>query len=584
MRKITKLLMFAVLALGVSFTACNNDDVPNTPQGEDGDTHMSVSLRLSTKSSRLTEDDYNAVGKWAGQDEITNLIVYLVDGSTVTHKKFEVGTGKPYQVVDDSGVKRIAPKTNDAAIRTTAGKKDVYVLVNATAKIETHLNHASVAAFERAYNEVALGLLDGVTDKTVSAASFLSVGDDEKDIITMTNVSKASLTVTAGVSASESVGNGGDYGKDVVNRVTVQVERALARVMVTIEGADDGTFNVPSNDPQNPGTVGVLSDITWVVAQGESKIFVQRQAEWVTPEYSWIPTNNHDYWAQSNSGADNTYDYSGLYENQGTGFGGTVVPALTGYKALADGNSKEDVLASIGLDANALNGKFILPTTHEYDAAGKFYKKGNTAYVLVRAKFTPADDAWGDTGTQAADGTFYIGVDGRFYTTAQAAYNETKDVTIAKYPEGKVLYYAWVNPDKIPDWYNSPVLRNNIYHIHISGFRNIGTNWNPLFPELPDHNPKIPNPNYDPNEPEGPSNPKEIDNPNYNPEDRDNPDPKPTPETVTDPDDPSKEIPTEEPDNPIDPEDPLTKEETWMSVDVEVLQWNVHSYKVDLGI
>jgi len=103
-----------------------------------------------------------------------------------------------------------------------------------------------------------------------------------------------------------------------------------------------------------------------------------------------------------------------------------------------------------------------------------------------------------------------------------------------------------VNPDNVPDWYNSPVLRNNIYHIHITGFKTIGTNWNPLFPEDPD-------------------------NPG-SPEEGGNPDPKPNVPGV------------DEPENPVDPEDPLTTPETWMSVDVTVLPWLIHSYDVDLGI
>ena len=57
--------------------------------------------------------------------------------------------------------------------------------------------------------------------------------------------------------------------------------------------------------------------------------------------------------------------------------------------------------------------------------------------------------------------------------------------------------------------------------------------------------------------------------------DNPNPDPKPGKENPTDP---------EEPTNPIDPTDPLTTPETWMSVDVTVLPWLVHSYEVDLGI
>lgn len=146
--------------------------------------------------------------------------------------------------------------------------------------------------------------------------------------------------------------------------------------------------------------------------------------------------------------------------------------------------------------------------------------------------------------TSGAD--FFVGANGKFYTTAANAVDPAKGgvtgQSVAKYVKGKVLYYAWVNPDAVPAWYNSPVIRNNVYHIHITGFKNLGTNWNPLYPENPD-----------------------TTNPS-------NPDPKPSVPGVT------------EPENPIVPTDPLTTSETWMSVDVKVLPWKLHSYSVAPGI
>jgi hypothetical protein len=211
-----------------------------------------------------------------------------------------------------------------------------------------------------------------------------------------------------------------------------------------------------------------------------------------------------------------------------------------------------------------LDGKFILPNTHVYapaPAAGSEYtggyRKGNTAYVLIRAKFTPEDAAYADQDTPNPDGTFYVGSDGKFYTSAQNAY-DAGNTEMSKYVEGKVLYYAWLNPDQIPYWYNSPALRNNIYHIHITGFKTLGTNWNPLYPEDPDA--------------EGV----------YDPENPNNPDPRPVPDEVTTPE--GGTITPGTPDSPIKPEDPLTLPETWMSVDVTVLPWLVHSYSVDLGL
>ncbi|MCD8186260.1 MAG: fimbria major subunit, partial [Rikenellaceae bacterium] len=83
---------------------------------------------------------------------------------------------------------------------------------------------------------------------------------------------------------------------------------------------------------------------------------------------------------------------------------------------------------------------------------------------------------------------------------------------------------------------NSPVIRNNIYHINVRSFSALGETWNPLYPE-------------DPNT----ASPA-------------NPDPKPS---------------TDEPDSSIDPYDPLSIEETYMDIDATVLDWIVNSYDID---
>ena len=172
------------------------------------------------------------------------------------------------------------------------------------------------------------------------------------------------------------------------------------------------------------------------------------------------------------------------------------------------------------------------------------FKKGNTAYVLIRAKFTPEAAAFADGVPYKEGDDFYVGANGKFYTSAVNALLVDKGgvegQTVARYKDAKVLYYAWLNPDEIPDWYNSPVLRNNIYHIHITGFKNLGTNWNPLFPEDPTRELEDPTKPYDP-----------VENP-YKP--KENPDPKPTPDP-NGPQDPTDPETPEEPKTPIDPEE-----------------------------
>ena len=540
MKKLKTIFMLVAVAIGLTFASCSDDNVSAGTETNTGNTNVAVSLSLSLGNSgtRALPVDYNYVGQWAGQDEIKTVDIYLVDATkaTVSHTHFDVTAGD-YTVsaaTDGSKTVLLTPKK---AIKTTAGAKAVYAVINASTDITNALNVATIPEFDTAFKTTALALANSGSSATVSTSASKVAGVvNSKDVIAMTNSEDVTLNVQPNITSEQTLAAAsGDATK---NRVGVKVERASARVMVT---TDQTTYDVKSGNV----VVGTVSDITWVLAQGEKSLFVQHKADYMTPNYDWKPGTDADYYTNAGS----KYDYSGLFENKATGFGGTTVPLLSAYTKLAAGGSNAaDVLASLSLDANAVNGKFILPTTHTFKVGdASFYKKGNTAYVLVRAKYTPA--TYADDGTANTDGTFYLGANGKYYTTSANAVNPANggvtNQTVAKYVGGKVLYYAWVNPDAIPNWYNSPVLRNNIYHIHITGFKTIGTNWNPLYPE----------------DPNGTGTPL-------------NPDPKPKPGTGE---------PTE-PVNPIDPKDPLTTPETWMSVDVTILPWKVHSYGVDLGI
>lgn len=538
MKTIQKLFLIATIALGLGFVACNDSDPVSAVDESKANTHVSVTLSLHAKTRALPED-YNNIGKWGGKDKIETIAVYLVDGSSVTAKVFNVGPGQDYEFTQSTG--QLVPKKEEAAIRTTAGEKKVYVLINGKPEVVSHLNKTPVAEFEDAYQKNALELNNDYTGTTpVTSASRIAVKNGvDNETIVMTNVNPATLTVLPNITAAETI------AATPKNRVSLEVERAVARVMVTKEKT---SFDVPNPSEDGPSKLGVISDITWVAAQGENKLYIQRKSNWNTPSFDWVPSGS-DYITQ----AADRYDYSGLFEEKSNKLGGTDVPLKAAY-----GGTIGEVTAE--LDAQ-LSGKFVLPTTHEA-ATGttSSYKKGNTAYVLIRAQFTPEAAAFADGVAYTPGDDFYVGANGKFYTSAVNALLPDKGgvagQTVARYVGGKVLYYAWINPDNVPEWYNSPVLRNNIYHIHITGFKNLGTNWNPLFPEDPDS-----------------TDPK-------------NPDPKPKKDPKfpdsTDPEYPGED--PKEPTNPIDPEDPLTTPITYMSVDVTVLQWLVHSYNVDLGI
>ena len=523
MKKLKIIFMLVAVAIGLTFASCSDDNVSAGTETNTGNTNVAVSLSLSLGNSgtRALPEDYNYVGKWAGKDEVKTVDIYLVDATkaTVSHTTFDVTAGD-YTVsaaTDGSKTVLLTPKK---AIKTTAGAKAVYAVINASTDITNALNVATIKT-------TALALANSGSSTTVSTSASKVAGVvNSKDVIAMTNSEDVTLNVQPNITSDQTLAAAaGDATK---NRVGVKVERASARVMVT---TDQTTYDVKSGNV----VVGTVSDITWVLAQGENSLFVQHKADYMTPNYAWKPGTDADYYTNAGS----KYDYSGLFEKNTNKKGGTDVPTLADY---ATASKDPDAIG----DKSILDGKFILPTTHTLGVGNaSFYKKGNTAYVLVRAKYTPA--TYADGGTANTDGTFYLGANGKYYTTSANAVNPANggvtNQTVAKYVGGKVLYYAWVNPDAIPNWYNSPVLRNNIYHIHITGFKTIGTNWNPLYPEDPEH-------------------------PNLNP------DPKPTPGTGE----------STEPVNPIDPTDPLTTPETWMSVDVTILPWQVHSYGVDLGI
>ncbi|MBR8732414.1 Minor fimbrium subunit Mfa1 [Porphyromonas levii] len=530
MKKI--LTVGAIFALALGLASCDKDKTEPQPPVE-GSTYVSVSLNIPA-GLRALPTDYNHVGEWVGKDVIKSVAVYVVDGSTVSTGEYAIGDFD-ITTTDASGINTpyLTPKKG---IKTTAGEKTVYVLINGTPEVVKALAQADAAKFATAFKETALQLANTKAAKTevsTSASKIAKVTATEDEIV-MTNDVECKITVEEGVTEPQTLDKSAPQ-----NRAKVTVSRAVARVMVT---SKEDTYVVKSTSGEKLGTV---SDIKWVLAQGENSLYIQRNAKYRTPKYDFKPQKT-DYYTTK----DNGYDYSGLWEDfsEDDAINGTKVPPLSAYTALnTDKNNKAAVLASLGLDENAVNGKFILPTTHPFGDKDKTgYTKGNTPYVLVRAKFTPAKLADGVVYKDGDD--FYLGDNGLFYSSNENAKDPDKGGVVGqkstKYVGGKVLYFAWVNPDDILAPYNSPVVRNNIYHIHIKGFKTIGTNWNPLVP------------GDDPTKPE--------DDPN-------NPDPKPN-----NPDEPG--------DNPIHPEDPLTTPETWMSVEIKVLPWKIQSYSIDLKI
>lgn len=591
------------IALGAGLTACSSDnlDVKNSTEvNQKASTYMSVSFELPATSGTRAADDkqddaapeFNNVGKWAGQDKVKSLTVYVFNGNANT-STLEIK--QEYSETDLGLTQNAAGKAvvnANKAFKVTPGTKTVFVVVNPTQKTKDLLEAATITdleKFKEAYASKNLefanttGFAQAYTANNETCADELAkvdgTGTDSRDIIVMTGPS-VEQPVEDNVSEQQAV-------TGVKNRAALTVQRAVSRVVVTtlhesypVEGIDPNTKNIITD-------AATVSQLTYVVAQGEKKLyFLQKDnagadgAAFTTPAFDQIPANNKDYWTADFHTSYNTvgshYDYSGLWKQPAAGhpnIKGIKVPTRTAYSSV-----KDDELKNVTDDLKAgLKGEFVLPTLHKFNADRDLsgYKKGNTAYILVRGLLTPKYyvDTDGSIKANATDalpaGTdLYLGANGVFYKdktcVRDASKNGVPGQTAQLYKGGKVLYFVWINPDNQlnPDpnkrkAINSPVIRNNIYHVQIKAIGKIGANWNPLVP--------VPNPsgpNIDkPNDPSNPVN----NNPN-------NPDPRP------------KDNPFEPETPPVDPKDPLTLKETWMSVNVSILPWQVHSYEVTLSI
>ena len=594
------------LMLSVGFTACSKYDF-NDENGEDREevstkatTYMSVSFTLPTSNdTRSTDDgqskddpDFNNVGKWQGKDKIKSVTVYvfkfednvLIPKLEVIHKYAANDLGFTQKSISNKTL-----VTANKAFKVTPGKKVVWVVVNPTQAADDLLTVpkkrpswtgasallngpvsplGDIEVFDEFYHSSIMQFSNSATlteeyttgDKT--RAGEIAKVEDGKDVILMTGEYVFPI-IDDNVSATEAVSG-------YKNCPELSVKRAVARVLVTTAATSFDFKGVNPNNGNIEASAIKVSNLTYVVAQGENKFYFSdvTQAR-VSPAYDKVPSND-DYWTEnfqaSYQDVGSHYDYSGLWKNTAGASAkvkGITVPTRTVFNANA-----ADELTNVTNDLNeGLKGEFILPTIHLYDTDRKQsgYRKGNTAYILVRGFLTPkyvvqADGSVVDGATLPANADLYLGANGVFYADQATVRNTAKKgvagQTAQLYKARKVLYFAWINPDNLATnkVVNSPVIRNNVYHVQIKGITKVGANWNPLVPTLDPHNPKI----ADPNDPDNPINNNPI-----------NPDPRPN------------NNPYEPTDPPINPQDHLSIKDTWMSVNVDILPWAVHSYEIE---
>ncbi|WP_418313874.1 Mfa1 family fimbria major subunit [Porphyromonas sp.] len=520
--------MLGLLAVGlVALTSCKQDRTE--PLKNEGSTYVSVAINLqsSLRAGDSSDDkEFGYRGTWNGKDAIEKVDVYVVGDGEVSYGQFSLNDFKIGKATDDTNI-TIKP---NKAILTTPGAKKIYALINAPEEITKTLEKSMPAHFNEAYAKAVEGM------KTAQVAR---ANAEKEDVIMMSNSAECDVTIKDGVTKEEAIAG-------TKNCAKVNVQRVVARVILT---TTKDTYDIKLQD----GTVlGTISNITYAVAQGEKTFYISQQrnkaGSIITPGYSFLPLVDgaHPDKLTNYAEQEKTYDYSDLHSTVTTPRPALVAASLS--DALEIGKKS--------LESSA----FIFEASHPFGEAGQTvktytggFRRGNTPYVLVRTKFTPNLDLFYNDyqkrlfQKEGHDGTFYRGEDGLFYvnvryTTDRPSKRDYENVPSQKYTKfegGKVLYHVFVNPDNVAQTLDAPAYRNNIYHISVTGFKSLGLNWNPLYPEDPDT------------------------------EDPKNPDPKPK-------DDPNTP--------PYVPGDKDTPEETYLAVEVNVVPWNVHSYGIDLGL
>ena len=496
LRMRTALLASAALLLGLA--SCKSDRQEAALQNGQCDTYVGVSVRFPAPETRALPDDHNKLdGEWQGRDVIKAIKVYVATTSNGT----TTISSNQFSETSFGGINNGILAPNLAVEAKSGDQVKVYVVINdVNSKVTSILDQKASdgATFDAEFQKAVAA---------VAAIADVAKYEAEKDIVLMTNEkAPVDMTIAPNVSKEDAIG-----GK--ANRVEVRVSRVASRAIVTVDDQVKKTIEVKRSLTDAQGVTKeettatvTVKDIAYQVTGSALQFNVlEDRKDWkvAAPVYDFAPTSST--WADLVTEGANKMLFSDA----------------EGYTAAitATDNTVDKVKKALGDEKFS---KFVLPVTH---AEGK-YMKGNTTMFEIKATFTVDQiDGAAPTGTDAQ--TVYLGLsDGKFYSTKEKA--EAMDAALTgtdyekkqsakEYKNGEMYYYIWLNPDV--EYSNldktiseSPTVRNQVYHAHITGFGEMG---------------------------------------------------------VADKDE-------------IKPDEPLETKKTHLSVQLQVLPWTIHSYKVDL--
>ena len=458
LRMRTALLASAALLLGLA--SCKSDRQEAALQNGECDTYVGVSVRFPAPETRALPDDHNKLdGEWQGRDVIKKIKVYV---ATTSNGATTVSSDQ-FTEANFGGINNGILAPNLAVEAKSGDKVKIYVVINDMAgKVTTLLDGKTGdgAAFDAEFKKAVA---------TVAAIADVAKYDAEKDIVLMTNeTAPEDMTIAPNISKEDAIG-----GK--ANRVEVRVSRVASRAIVTVDDEAVKTIKVErsftdaeGNTTKSPTATVTVKDIAYQVTGSALQFNVlEDRKDWkvAAPVYDFAPISKN--WTALATEAD----------------GKMLFSDAEGYKAalVKANNELASVKAALGKETFS---KFVLPVTH---AKGN-YKKGNTTMFEIKATFT-VDQIDGAAADETVK-TVYLGLsDGKFYSTMEKA--EAMDAALAagtkyekkqsakEYTNGEMYYYIWLNPDvdysdKTKTISESPTVRNQVYHAHITGFGEMG--------------------------------------------------------------------------------------------------------------
>lgn len=456
LRMRTALLASAALLLGLA--SCKSDRQEAALQNGECDTYVGVSVRFPAPETRALPEDYNELGEWQGRDVIKKIKVYV---ATTSNGATTISSDQ-FTEANFGGINNGILAPNLAVEAKSGDKVKIYVVINdMNSKVTTILDEkvANAATFDEEFQKAVAA---------VAAIADVAKYDADKDIVLMTNeTAPQEMTIEPNISKEDAIG-----GK--ANRVEVKVSRVASRAIATVDDEVVKTIDIKrtftdakGNTTESTTATVTVKDIMYQVTGSALQFNVlEDRTNWkvAASVYDFTPTSK-DWTALATEGKDKM-----LFSD------------AEGYKAAltATDNSLDNVKKALGQEKFS---KFVLPVTH---AKGN-YKKGNTTMFEIKATFT-VDKIDGVAADETVK-TVYLGLsDGKFYSTQAKA--EAMDAALTgtdyekkqsakEYTNGEMYYYIWLNPDvdysdKTKTISESPTVRNQVYHAHITGFGEMG--------------------------------------------------------------------------------------------------------------